>query len=70
MVAAVNGDACDCPNGHDAAVTRGLARLGPHLVPSFDCNTEEGHNEFSNRPCDCCRTHLAGERYTFAVLTT
>lgn len=27
-------------------------------------------NEFSNRPCDCCGTHLAGARYSVKAIRT
>jgi hypothetical protein len=29
---------------------------------------DEGHNEFSKWPCECCGSPLAGERYRFALL--
>jgi hypothetical protein len=46
----------------------GLDKLGPHLVPDFDSETNEGLREFSSVPCDACGTHLAGYRARFATL--
>lgn len=51
-----------------AEVDDGLKRLGPNLVPDFDTETGDGINEFSWRPCSCCRTSLGGSRHRFAVL--
>jgi len=54
------------------ATIKGLAMLGPHLVPDFDSNTldspERGIDEFSSAPCEACKTRLAGHRARFATL--
>jgi hypothetical protein len=50
------------------ATVIGLDKLGPHLVPYFDSETNEGLREFSSVPCDACGTHLAGYRARFATL--
>jgi hypothetical protein len=50
------------------ATLRGLAELGPHLVPDFDPETGEGLREFSSVPCASCKTGLAGYRARFAIL--
>jgi hypothetical protein len=75
-VAAVNGDFSGLDyyytsgNGEaakrQAEIEAGLERLGPHLV----CATTEGEHEpyFSWSPCDCCNTHLGGDRFDFAIL--
>jgi hypothetical protein len=69
MFAAVNGDTCQCDHDyHSTEVTAGLERLGPHLVPDFDSETQDGCNEFSRSPCDCCKSKLHGSRHRFAVL--
>jgi hypothetical protein len=66
--------ACNGPNGIDAqyvelrASITGLAKLGPHVVPSFNSETGEGLYEFSHVACDCCDTGLAGYRAEFVVL--
>lgn len=44
-----------------------LALIG-HLAPDWDSNTGEGIQVFSKAPCDCCSSHLAGERHRFVVL--
>lgn len=77
-IIAINGDVSglDYQYGRDTdkrdarleEIDRGLDRLGPHLVPDFDSETGEGHEEFSARGCDCCRSHLAGELHRFAIL--
>lgn len=51
-----------------AAIDAGLEALGPHVVPDYDSETEEGIRDFSSRNCDCCGTHLAGTRHRFAIL--
>ncbi len=76
LMVAVNGDASglDYSYGEEeaveklAAIEAGLERLGAHLVPDFDSETGEGHEEFSARGCDCCLSHLAGELHRFAIL--
>ena len=65
---AVNGEPVHDDDARDAAVTAGLEALGPHLVPDFDSETDEGMHSFSWRTCDCCHSHLGGERWRFAVL--
>lgn len=50
------------------AIWDGLAAYGPHLVPDFDGETGEGHDEFSSRGCDSCPDKSAGELHRFAVL--
>jgi hypothetical protein len=69
MIVAVNDD----PSGIEddervEEVYAGLKELGPHLVPDFDSETDEGHLEFSSRGCDCCGSGLAGELWRFATL--
>jgi hypothetical protein len=49
-------------------VVRGVDSLGPHLVPDFDSESDEGMEEFSRRSCDACDTHLHGRRHRFAIL--
>lgn len=49
-------------------ILAGLDELGPHLVPNFDSNADEGILVFSWLSCDCCNTSLGGSRYHFAVL--
>ncbi len=66
-VLAVNGDGVDDEQAHDACVA-GLERLGVHLVPDWDPETDVGHREHSRCQCDCCRSRPHGERYRFAVL--
>lgn len=68
-VAAVNGDFTGFSSDEQIAATeRGLERIGPHLVPDFDSETGEGHEEFAHRSCDCCDSGLAGEYHRFAIL--
>lgn len=60
----------------DRRITRGLRKLGPHLVPAYV--SEDGHEETANpdvdtdfvEPCDCCgRAGLRFRRgYRFAIL--
>jgi len=66
---AVNDD----PTGIDsdarvAECYAGLHKLGSHLVPDFDCDSGDGHDEFSSCGCDCCGSPLAGEMHRFAIL--
>lgn len=69
MIGAVNDDFTSIDSDERVkAVREGLSRLGPHLVPDFDCETSAGMHTFSRCGCDACETHLAGERYRFAVL--
>lgn len=49
------------------AIQEGLNELG-WLVPNYDSETGDGIKEFSSHACDCCGTHLAGQRHRFAVL--
>lgn len=49
-------------------VNAGLERLGPHLVPDFDSESEEGIRYFSSCGCDCCGSRLAGTMHRFAIL--
>lgn len=50
-------------------IDEGLEELGPHLVPDFDSEADEGIREFSNCGCDCCGSELAGTMHRFAVLS-
>lgn len=50
------------------ATLKGLASLGPHLVPDFDSETGDGLEEFSRRGCDACKTRLHGYHARFAIL--
>ena len=47
---------------HRELIQKGLGKWGPYLT------MDNGHDEFSSRKCDCCGTHLAGERHHFVVL--
>lgn len=41
--------------------------ISPTLGHLSTCYTPEGevmHTAFSKSPCECCGSHLAGERYT------
>lgn len=51
-----------------AEIDAALAALGPNLVPDFDTDTGKGYDEFSWRPCHCCKSNLGGARYDFAIL--
>ena len=66
-LAAVNGDYPD-DERRAREVEKGIAALGPHLVPDFDSNTGEGIKDFSWTACDCCGSPLGGGRHRFAVL--
>lgn len=69
LFAAVNGDVSGIESDERVlAVEAGLERLGPHLVPDFDSETNKGIDEYSVRPCDCCGTKLHGSRHEFAIL--
>jgi len=76
MIAAVNGDFTGLDYHYGAskaaermeAITVGLDKLGPHLVPAFDSETGKGYSEFSSARCECCETKLAGSRHEFAIL--
>lgn len=68
QVACNGSHGMDIPESILANVERGLAELGPHLVPDFDSETGEGMHEFSSRVCDSCKTPLAGYRARFAIL--
>ncbi len=48
MIVAVNGDTSGIEDEKRVArITAGLDALGPHLVPTFDTETDEGHEEFA-----------------------
>jgi len=76
LFAAVNGDFSGLDYHYEKSeadkrqreIVLGLGKLGRNLVPDFDSNTDEGIEEFSTRPCDCCGTKLHGSRHRFAVL--
>lgn len=78
LLATVNGDLSGVEYSHGvgtpktaarcAEIEAGLDALGPHLVPDFDTDTGEGHEEFSACGCDCCGSPLAGEMHRFAIL--
>lgn len=69
LFVAVNGDESGI-DGADRleAVRAGLERLGPHLSPNFDSETDDGIREFSSCGCDCCGSRFAGTMHRFAVL--
>ena len=74
-IAAVNGDFTgldyhygDQADKRESEIEAGLLRLGIHLVPDFNSETNRGINEFSSRRCDCCTSRLAGSRHQFAIL--
>ena len=64
--ALVNGD---YPNDEERAqaILAGEKRELPARWCSDSKEGEEG--TFSSRECSCCRTHLAGNRYPFALVT-
>jgi hypothetical protein len=77
LVASVNGDTSGVAYDHERdpfgtkrlrAIGKGLTKLGPHLVPDYDSETEDGIREFSRCGCDCCGSGLAGTFHRFAVL--
>ena len=69
VMVAVNGDYSGIDDdARVAAIDAGLERLGPNVVPDFDSDTGEGHQEFSGCGCACCGSPLAGEMHRFAVL--
>jgi hypothetical protein len=66
---ACNGDTSGIDDDErEAEVVAGVAGLGPHLVPDFDSETEEGIREFSACGCDSCGSHLAGTMHRFNLL--
>jgi len=65
--AAVNGAVHD-DDKREAAIDAGLNKLGEHLVPDYNSETGEGYQEFSSCGCDCCKSHLAGSHFRFAIL--
>ena len=68
-IVAVNGDTSGIDTDERVLdVTAGLDRLGSHLVPDFDSDTEDGILSFSWRDCDSCHYGLGGERHRFATL--
>lgn len=69
MVACNGSHGVDIQPDQLARTEAGLRALGPHLVPNFDSDTEEGLRMFSGTPCAACGTHLAGYRARFATLT-
>ena len=69
LMFACNGDTTGIDDDKRAKqVTDGVAALGPHLVPDFDSETEEGIRDFSSCGCDACGSRLAGTMHRFAVL--
>ena len=68
-IAACNGDFTGFASDEQVEkTTAGLERLGAHLVPDFDSETNDGIEEFTSRGCDCCRDGLAGSKHRFATL--
>ena len=66
---ACNGDLSGIDSDARAKqVEEGVCSLGNHIVPDFDSETGEGHDEFSNVGCDACGSGLAGEFHRFASL--
>ena len=65
MFADVNGE---LPEDEERAqeIEEGFERLGGDISPDFD-SEENGYDEFSWEPCDCCGTHLGGSRYRYAL---
>jgi hypothetical protein len=69
MMFAVNGDTTGIDNeARETDVQEGVSSLGAHVVPDFDTDTGEGHEEFACNDCDACHSGLAGEFYRFAIL--
>ena len=68
LLCACNGDTSGVPDERVDAVERGVAELGPHLVPNFDSETGRGIHEFSRSQCDACGERGHGSRHEFAVL--
>lgn len=68
-IVSCNGDVSGIEGDEQIAkVEAGLAGLGPHLVPDFDSETDDGCRDFAACQCDSCGTRLAGVRRRFAVL--
>jgi hypothetical protein len=69
LIYAVNGDTSGIESPErEREVVEGVNALGPHLVPDYDVETEDGILGFTRRQCDACGTRLAGERHRFAIL--
>ena len=47
----------------EKAIRRGIAELGGYASINSDI-----HEEFSSSPCECCGSHLAGERFGATIL--
>jgi len=68
MIVAVNGDESGVESEEVIAQIReGLADLGPHLVPSFDSDTEDGIVQ-RHGCCDACGRSFWSRWHRFAVL--
>lgn len=73
---AVNDDSTGIESARrEREVRAAVHDMGPHLVCDSGTDTDEhgdqredGYNEFSARPCDCCGSQLAGARTRFAIL--
>ena len=76
LIAAVNDDYIGLDYYYDKedstkrekVIRAGLTKLGPGLVWDANSETGEGIEEFSSRHCDCCGTHVAGQRERFIIL--
>lgn len=68
LLVAVNGDDSSVPADRLDAVRNGVDRLGAHLVPDFDTETQDGVQEFARLTCAACEDWRAGSRHRFAIL--
>lgn len=76
LFAAVNDDftgldyhySRDEADKREKQIRKGLCALGMNLVPDFDSDSGDGHEEFATMGCDCCGSRLAGEMHRFAIL--
>lgn len=72
-IAEVNGDYSGMDDERAEEVAAGIERLVAEVGPlsanwsSGDSETDWGIKDFSWRPCDACRTGLAGSRHRFAA---
>jgi len=50
------------------AISKGLEKLGPHLVPDNNSETGEGQEDYYCAKCACCDKYMPGHYQRYATL--
>jgi hypothetical protein len=63
-----NDDASGMDNETEKQCREGIAAVEAEFEGYLVCNYNDDDKNFDSRPCEVCKSHLAGSRHHMAVL--